>query len=197
MYSASLPDDDGCEEVRDGDETLYICDGVLYRSTYYEGNEVYEIVSQDPNEEGFEAAEPGSSVLGMGLTSPMTSGQDVRDVQNRLVGAGYDVGGVDGVYGTGTETAVLWLQYDNDLEQSGIIDRPTAELLGFLPPSDPPPEATGEAETEATDTEQTETEATEASEATESDDASETEGGADAADGTQDAGDDETGANDG
>lgn len=110
-------------------ETLYNCNGVLYRSTYYQDEQVYEIVSDDPEAE---AAEP-NSVIGLGLTDPLTQGEVVRDLQNRLVGAGYDVGTVDGVYGSGTANAVEWFQYDNELEVSGVIDAATAEALGFRP----------------------------------------------------------------
>ena len=99
---------------------------MLYRSTFYEDEKVYEIVSDPPAEEG----QP-QSVVGMGLTDPFTRGETVRELQNRLVGAGYDVGSVDGVFGSGTESAVMWLQYDNGLEASGLVDPATANLLGY------------------------------------------------------------------
>jgi len=106
----------------------------LYRSTYYEDEKVYEIVSDPPAEEG----QP-QSVVGMGLTDPFTRGEAVRELQNRLVGAGYDVGSVDGVFGSGTEAAVMWLQYDNELESTGLVDPATANLLGYDVPGAAPP----------------------------------------------------------
>jgi peptidoglycan hydrolase-like protein with peptidoglycan-binding domain len=115
---------------------------VLYRSTYYEDEKVYEIVSDPPAEEG----QP-QSVVGMGLTDPFTRGETVRELQNRLVGAGYDVGGVDGVFGSGTETAVMWLQYDNGIESSGIVDPPTAVLLGYDVPGAAAPATWSDQET--------------------------------------------------
>ena len=121
-----MPDDKECEKIQDGGETLYLCDGVLYRATYYKDEQVYEIASDAPGETTSPA-----SVIGLSLTDPMTSGDVVRDLQNRLVGAGYDVGGVDGVYGSGTMAAVEWYQYDNGLEVTGIVDEATANLLGF------------------------------------------------------------------
>lgn len=142
VYVTSLPGDDECEKVNDGSETLYLCDGVLYRSTYHDDTQVYEIVSQ-AEEEVAEA----QSMLGLSLTSPMTRGPAVRELQTLLVGYGYDVGSVDGVFGTATETAVLWLQYDYELEQTGEIDDPTARLLGILPPEEGT-EAATEAEAE-------------------------------------------------
>ncbi|WIY25189.1 peptidoglycan-binding domain-containing protein [Parasedimentitalea psychrophila] len=126
VYTTSLPSDKECEKITEKGETLYLCDGVLYRSTYYEDEKVYEIVSDPPAEQG----QP-QSVVGLGLTSPFTRGETVRELQNRLVGAGYDVGSVDGVFGSGTESAVMWLQYDNGLDSSGVIDPPTATLLGY------------------------------------------------------------------
>jgi len=108
----------------------------LYRSTYYEDEKVYEIVSDPPA-----AAGQPQSVVGMGLTDPMTRGDTVRELQNRLVGAGYDVGSVDGVFGRGTEAAVMWLQYDNKLDSSGVIDPPTAQLLGYDVPGAAEPAA--------------------------------------------------------
>lgn len=86
-------------------------------------------MSEDPDESQSEPA----SVIGLSLTDPLTRGEIVRDLQNRLVGAGYDVGTVDGVYGSGTANAVEWFQYDNELEVTGAIDAPTAEALGFRP----------------------------------------------------------------
>lgn len=134
-FATSLPDDKQCKEIRDGGETLYECDGVLYRSTYYDDEQVYEIVSDPPGEDvssaGADSASGPQSVFGMSLTDPLTRGDLVRDVQNRLVAAGYDVGGVDGVYGTGTETAMMWFQYDLGIEPTGVIDVATAEALGY------------------------------------------------------------------
>ncbi|MGR3678511.1 MAG: peptidoglycan-binding protein [Paracoccaceae bacterium] len=127
VFVSDLSDDD-CEKVQEDGETLYLCDGVLYRSTNYEDERVYEIVSDDPNEKA--PSEP-QTPFGLAVTDPLTQGGIVRDVQQRLNDAGYDVGGIDGVYGTGTESAVMWLQYDNGLDATGVIDEKTAELLGY------------------------------------------------------------------
>lgn len=135
VYTTSLPTDKDCQKVTEEGETLYLCDGVLYRSTYYEDEKVYEIVSDPPAEAG----QP-QSVVGMGLTDPFTRGETVREFQNRLVGAGYDVGSVDGVFGSGTEAAVMWLQYDNGIESTGVVDPATANLLGYDVPGAAEPE---------------------------------------------------------
>jgi peptidoglycan hydrolase-like protein with peptidoglycan-binding domain len=139
-----LPDDKNCEKVESSGEDLYVCDGVLYRPTYKDGDLVYEIVSDDPGETPPAAETPEAvDVVGLSLTQPMTSGPAVRELQQVLLDSGYDPGGTDGVFGSGTKTALLWLQYDYELEQTGMVDRPTAELLGFLPPSEPPEGAEG------------------------------------------------------
>jgi hypothetical protein len=132
IYAATLPEDKECEKVRSEGETLYSCDGVLYRATSYKDQQVYEIVS-DPEPQATQAPAEPDSVIGLSLTQPMTRGAAVRDLQNRLSGAGYDVGGVDGVFGSGTRDALEWFQYDNGLEVNGIVDVPTAGALGFRP----------------------------------------------------------------
>jgi len=139
-YVTSLPSDGDCQKINDGGETLYQCDGTLYRSTYYKDEKVYEVVSDPPGAQT--PAEP-VSVIGLSLTQPLTRGDLVRDLQERLVYAGYDVGGVDGVYGSGTESALMWFQYDNGLDSSGVVDVETAKLLGYEAPAIPgaPPAA--------------------------------------------------------
>jgi hypothetical protein len=47
VYVLTLPDDKECKKYKDGNETLYLCDDVVYRPTYYKDQEVYEIASDD------------------------------------------------------------------------------------------------------------------------------------------------------
>lgn len=128
VFVSELPDDKECEKVESDGEALYLCDGVLYRSTYHDDEQVYEIVSEDPKEEA--ASEP-LTPFGLAVTDPLTRGEVVKDVQQRLYELGYDVGTIDGVYGSSSEAAVMWLQYDNELEPTGVIDEPSADLLGY------------------------------------------------------------------
>jgi peptidoglycan hydrolase-like protein with peptidoglycan-binding domain len=137
VYTNSLPADNQCQKVTEDGETLYLCDGVMYRATYYQDEKVYEIVSDPPAGEG----EP-QDVVGLGINDPMMRGEIVRDLQNSLVGAGYGVGGVDGVFGSGTETALMWFQYDNGLDATGFVDPATAIALGFESPASPPSDPT-------------------------------------------------------
>ncbi len=37
------------------------------------------------------------------------------------------------IFGSGTETGLMWYQFDNGLEPNGAVDDLTARLLGFLP----------------------------------------------------------------
>jgi hypothetical protein len=129
VYVATLPDDKECERVTYQGETLYQCDGVLYRSTLYEDEEVYEIVSSQ--EESVAAApSAGRSTELLRLTSPVMRGERVRSLQQALVDRGYDVGGVDGVFGSGVDRALRAFQSDNGLTPNGILDEQTAVMLG-------------------------------------------------------------------
>ena len=58
-------------------------------------------------------------------------GDDVRDLQNLLLDAGYSVGraGADGIYGSDTFRAVAAFQEDHGLEVDGIADRETMAAL--------------------------------------------------------------------
>ncbi|MGA1554515.1 MAG: peptidoglycan-binding protein [Ilumatobacteraceae bacterium] len=60
-------------------------------------------------------------------------GESVRAVQQALVAQGIDVpGGVDGVFGSGTESAVLAFQEREGLRRSGGVDESTAIALGLV-----------------------------------------------------------------
>lgn len=56
-------------------------------------------------------------------------GQDVIDIQKRLVELHYDVGGVDGVFGHGTESAVKSYQQANHLDVDGVVGAQTYRTL--------------------------------------------------------------------
>lgn len=64
------------------------------------------------------------------LARPMT-GEDVRDLQEKLRILGYPVGTIDGEFGQMTEAAVFEFQLANGLPQNGIADsRTLAALVG-------------------------------------------------------------------
>ena len=59
------------------------------------------------------------------------SGEDVRSLQSALSEQGYDVGGVDGVFGANTEAALMAFQSANGLDVDGIAGNMTfAALFG-------------------------------------------------------------------
>ena len=59
---------------------------------------------------------------------------DVAHVQLLLMDAGIAVsGGADGIFGPGTEAAVKQYQRDRGLPASGVVDEPTAIMMGLRP----------------------------------------------------------------
>ncbi|MBK0399123.1 peptidoglycan-binding protein [Limibaculum sp. M0105] len=128
VYVASLPSE--CEKVLYEGETLYLCDGVLYRATYYKDEMVYEIVS-DETVQAVAAPAGGGGTGGLALTSPMMVGEAVRALQRALTDAGYDVGAIDGTFGPGTDRAVRAFQSDQGLPVTGVVDAATAAALGL------------------------------------------------------------------
>lgn len=69
-------------------------------------------------------------VVGLGQGS---SGTGVRSVQEALIRAGISVfGGVDGVFGSATRSALVTFQRREGLAASGKVDQPTAVALGLV-----------------------------------------------------------------
>jgi peptidoglycan hydrolase-like protein with peptidoglycan-binding domain len=74
-------------------------------------------------------AAPASAVTGLARGA---RGDAVREVQQALVNQGISVaGGIDGIYGPGTEAAVIQFQSRSGLTQSGSVDLATAIALGL------------------------------------------------------------------
>ena len=61
-----------------------------------------------------------------------STGLAVRQVQKRLTLAGYDAGGVDGIFGAGTEAGVKALQRDSGLTQDGVVGPQTWNAIDAL-----------------------------------------------------------------
>jgi len=55
----------------------------------------------------------------------------VKDIQEALTTKKYDVGGVDGIFGSKTYAAIVKFQTDQKLEADGIVGVKTAEALGL------------------------------------------------------------------
>ncbi len=60
------------------------------------------------------------------------SQEQIMGVQTILSGLGYDTGGVDGIWGSGSRNALQRYQQDLDLETTGVLDRSTLESLGCV-----------------------------------------------------------------
>ena len=74
-----------------------------------------------------EAAEFDKPTLSQG-----SRGLAVRRVQSRLTAAGYDTGGVDGIFGPQTESGVKALQGDTGLVVDGIVGPHTWQKVDSL-----------------------------------------------------------------
>jgi len=61
-----------------------------------------------------------------------STGNPVRRAQKRLTLAGYDTGGVDGIFGARTESAVRRFQGDQGLSEDGIVGPRTWERIDAL-----------------------------------------------------------------
>lgn len=64
-----------------------------------------------------------------------SSGEAVREIQQRLRDWGYYKGAVDGKYGEATRTAVVLFQKKHGITADGIVGKQTAEKLGVKAPS--------------------------------------------------------------
>lgn len=67
---------------------------------------------------------------------PMMSGDDVKELQNRLLYLGYDCGEPDGHFGPLTSAAVRAFQQKSGLEVDGIVGTQTRAALQTATPSD-------------------------------------------------------------
>ena len=64
------------------------------------------------------------------LTPPSLEYEDIKEIQQRLCELGYfEVGPVDGDFGTKTEAAVRLFQQTNALDANGIVDEVTRKVL--------------------------------------------------------------------
>lgn len=69
------------------------------------------------------------SVMVMANVSLGMTGTRVESVQNMLIGTGYLTGGADGVFGSGTQSAVQRFQADHGLAADGIVGTQTMNAL--------------------------------------------------------------------
>ena len=85
-------------------------------------------------------AKPGTQASPPSQPSPpLTSGNDIREVQGRLASLGFDPGPVDGAAGPKTAAAVTRYQQAHGLQTTGVADRDTLDELRREPGSTAPP----------------------------------------------------------
>lgn len=67
----------------------------------------------------------------LALSKYGSRGDEVRQIQTKLKRWGYYNGNVDGIYGSGTLSAVKWFQSKNGLIVDGIAGKRTLEAMGI------------------------------------------------------------------
>ena len=73
----------------------------------------------------------GGGSTSSGVLKRGSSGADVKTMQQKLKSWGYYSGSVDGIFGSGTESAVKLFQRTNGLTADGIVGSATAAALGM------------------------------------------------------------------
>lgn len=66
------------------------------------------------------------------LRSPMTRGDDVTELQQRLGSLGFDAGYVDGIFGPDTQAAVRLFQHNQGVNPDGMVGAETVAALARL-----------------------------------------------------------------
>jgi peptidoglycan hydrolase-like protein with peptidoglycan-binding domain len=72
-----------------------------------------------------------SSAAGPGATGQEMDSQTVRLLQQALQGKGHDVGGVDGIMGPRTQSALRQYQQAHGMPATGRLDQQTVSSLGL------------------------------------------------------------------
>ena len=72
-----------------------------------------------------------TAVLEAAVLRQGSSGGEVKEVQRRLKLWGYYKGNVDGVFGSGTKSAVIAFQKKNGLTADGVVGKATYQALGM------------------------------------------------------------------
>jgi len=99
-------------------------------------------VTPTPNLEVTPTPAPQTAAYSYNTLRKNDQGQDVMMLQKALAELGYLNGAEDGIYGTGTQTAVKNFQKDNGLDADGIAGKMTLEALYGMVQITPIPETT-------------------------------------------------------
>lgn len=73
----------------------------------------------------------GTTSTSSGVLKQGSSGEAVKTLQQKLKNWGYYSGSVDGVFGSGTKSAVMYFQRNNGLTADGVVGTKTAAALGM------------------------------------------------------------------
>ncbi|SFG89044.1 Putative peptidoglycan binding domain-containing protein [Desulfotomaculum arcticum] len=65
------------------------------------------------------------------VVAPSSEKATIINIQQKLVGLGYDTGGIDGIYGPKTRNAVMLFQASRNLAVDGIAGPKTLAALGL------------------------------------------------------------------
>ena len=80
----------------------------------------------------------GATGGGLGFAAYGERGVRVTTLQRALINAGITVrGGADGIFGSGTASAVMAFQKARGIRATGVVDQATAEALGLTPVTAP------------------------------------------------------------
>lgn len=115
-------------------EAVPLGDGSTIKLTLYkwlspEGNWIHEIGVEPTTEQKQPDYYYSNPILIENTYSLNDQGEQVENIQQILIGIGYEIENVDGVYDKQTEAAVTEFQKDNDIKSSGQVDERTAELM--------------------------------------------------------------------
>ena len=99
-------------------------------------DEYGELVDQDYSAEIWETF----NILPLGTITKGAKGELVKYLQRSLVEAGYEVGEIDGIFGTATLSAVRAFQHDHGLTPDGKVGKKTWTAIKSLVADDEPDE---------------------------------------------------------
>ncbi len=77
----------------------------------------------------------GAAIMPVASYKMGSSGDAIREIQQRLKDWGYYTGNVDGYYGVLTQDAVIYFQKKHGITVDGVVGAQTAEKLGVAAPS--------------------------------------------------------------
>ena len=101
-----------------------------FAGTAYAQQQQDSTQQQDPMQQQGDSMQQQDSMQQGGSTQANLDEQTIRDVQQKLKDAGYDVGQVDGKWGPRTNAALQKFQQAQGIQASGELDQQTLSALG-------------------------------------------------------------------